>query len=120
MVNRFSEESLDAYMLLLIKFLQIDQSTYDLLGKLMDKYKLGLVTNFAYCPGAHQILDRFKLRPYFKVIVISGEVGLKKPSKKIFGITLSKLSTSAEKAVFVGNDYEADIKGAVNAGMKSV
>ena len=86
----------------------------------MDKYKLGLVTNFAYCPGAHQILDRFKLRPYFKVIVISGEVGLKKPSKKIYEITLSKLSTSAEKAVFVGNDYEADIKGAVNAGMKSV
>ena len=78
------------------------------------------MTNFAYSPGAHRILDQVALRPFFKAVVISGEVSWKKPSQHIFKIALSKLSTKPEETIFVGDDYEADIVGAKNVGMKTV
>ena len=112
--------AVNAYMIPYINSLRIKQSTYDLLRTLATKYNLGLVTNFAYPPGAYQVLDQFALRSFFKAIVISGEIGWKKPSKRIFDFTLSQLSLKPEEAVFVGDDYEADIVGAKKAGMRTV
>jgi len=113
-------KAVDAYMNIYIKTLKIEESTCDLLRSLSAEYELGLVTNFAYPPGAHRILDHFAIRPFFRAILISGEVGWKKPSPHIFDIALTRLSVKPEKAAFVGDDYEADIVGAKNVGMKTV
>lgn len=112
--------AVDAYMISYINSLQIRHPTYDLLRTLNAKYKLGLVTNFPYSPGAYRVLDQFALRPFFKAVVVSGEVGWKKPSQHIFEIALSKLSFKPEEAIFVGDDYEADIVGAKKAGIKTI
>lgn len=114
------QRAVDAYALPFINSLRIYQSTYDLLKTLTAKYMLGLVSNFAYSPGVHLVLDRFALKPFFTTLVISGEIGWKKPSHRIFKMALSQLSVEPKKAIFVGDDYEADIKGSKNAGMKSV
>lgn len=113
-------KAVDAYMNIYINSLEIKESTCDVLKSLSAEYELGLVTNFAYPPGAHRILDQFAIRPFFRVILISGEVGRKKPSPHIFEIALSRLSVKPENAAFVGDDYEADIVGAKNVGMKTV
>lgn len=112
--------AVDVYMISFINSLQIYYSTYNLLRTLDAKYKLGLVTNFAYSPGAYRVLDQFALRPFFKAVVVSGEVCWKKPSQHIFEIALSKLSIKPEDAIFVGDDYEADIVGAKKAGIKTI
>ena len=113
-------KSVDAYMNLYIDILKIKEHTYDVLKTLATRYKLGLVTNFAYSPGAYRVLDHFALKPFFKAIVISGEVGWKKPSRHIFEIALSRLSVKPEEAIFVGDDYEADILGPNKLGMKTI
>lgn len=107
-------------MILYIDSLQIYKSVHEVLRELMANYTLGLVTNFAYYPGAYQMIDRFTLKSYFKVIVVSGEIGWKKPSQQIFNIALSELSISAEETLFIGDDYEADIKGSKKVGMKTI
>ena len=112
--------AVDAYFKIFFNILKIQQSTHNVFKTLADTYKLGVVTNFAYSPGAHRILDRIALRPFFKAVVISGEIGWKKPSQHIFKFALSKLSSKPEEAIFVGDDYEADIVGAKNVGMKTV
>ena len=119
-ISNVIRRAVDSYMNPYVNSLQIQKTTHDLMKTLVAKYKLGLVTNFPYSPGAYQVLDRFGLRPFFKAVVVSGEVGWKKPSQYIFEIALSKLSTKPEEAIFVGDDYKADIVGAKNAGMRTI
>jgi HAD superfamily hydrolase (TIGR01549 family) len=90
------------------------------LRDLRARYKLGLITNFAYPPTIYKLLDRFHLRQFFDTVVISGEVGWVKPSPKIFRFALSALGLKAEQCVFIGDDVEADIKGAKKVGMKAI
>lgn len=110
----------DAYVDLFLDTLEVQQSTYSVLDELRSEFELGLVTNFAYPPGAYRVLDRFALNPYFRAVLISGEVGWKKPSPHIFHVALSEPSAKPEEAVFVGDDHEADIVGAKSVGMKTV
>lgn len=53
------------------------------------------------------------------VIVISGEVGLRKPDPEIFTLTLDKLGVAPERSVFV-DDHPGHLKTAVELGMKTV
>ena len=48
------------------------------------------------------------------------EVGWRKPSPKIFTHTLNIMNVKAGNTVYVGDDYNADIVGAKNMGMKTV
>lgn len=61
------------------------------LSQLRHKYKLGLISNFAYPPGLTRTLERFDLAKFFNVIMISGDVGWRKPSSRIFQKALESL-----------------------------
>jgi len=54
------------------------------------------------------------------VVVISDEVGWRKPHPKIFQIFLDELKLDPGEAVYVGDDLKYDIEGARAAGMKTV
>jgi len=54
------------------------------------------------------------------VIVISEEVDIEKPDKRVFQVALDELGVEAENAVMVGNRIDADIVGANRIGMKRV
>ena len=56
----------------------------------------------------------------FDTIVISGEFGIRKPDGRIFDHAASLLGISNRECVFVGDDPEADIQGALNADMEAV
>jgi putative hydrolase of the HAD superfamily len=53
------------------------------------------------------------------VVVISGEVGLRKPDPAIFEMTVEKLGVAAEASVFV-DDHPGHLKAAQGAGMTTV
>ena len=54
------------------------------------------------------------------LVVVSEEVGWRKPSGKIFEDALSKLQVQANEAVYIGDSPIEDIKGAKDAGLKTV
>ena len=64
-------------------------------------------------------LELMELRELFDGIVISSDVGYKKPSGEIFRIALEKFGIKAADSVYVGNDMRDDILGAHGAGMKT-
>lgn len=61
--------------------------------------------------------DRFP--EMFDVVVISGEVGMRKPNRDIFDLTVEKLGLPAETCVFV-DDHPGHLKGAADLGMQTV
>ena len=62
---------------------------------------------------------RERLGEIMDVIVISGEVGMRKPDPEIFTLTTDKLGLSPEECVFV-DDHPGHLKAAQEAGMKTV
>ncbi|MGH8637861.1 MAG: GNAT family N-acetyltransferase, partial [Burkholderiales bacterium] len=52
------------------------------------------------------------------VVVISGEVGLRKPDPAIFALTMRALRIDPAAAVHVGDDPVLDVVGARNAGLR--
>lgn len=65
-------------------------------------------------------LDACGLTSLFDGIVISSDVGVKKPSSKIFEIALEKFGVSADDCIYVGNDMRDDVMGASGAGIRTV
>ncbi|HXX87362.1 MAG TPA: HAD family hydrolase, partial [Candidatus Acidoferrum sp.] len=70
---------------------RLDRNAVNVLQKLHDRYKLGLVSNFSIPECGRDLLERFGLREYFDVVVISGEINQRKPSPKIFRRALKSL-----------------------------
>jgi putative hydrolase of the HAD superfamily len=101
-------------------FVRIDDDTETILRTLHQKYKLGVVSNFAIPECVHKLLEKHGLTSLFDVIVISGAVNKRKPSPEIFRKALDRLGVKAEETVFVGDTVDADIAGPKSMGMKTV
>lgn len=52
-------------------------------------------------------------------IVISGQVGFRKPARRIFGRALALLEMPANEVLFVGDDPLEDMLGAARVGMRT-
>jgi HAD superfamily hydrolase (TIGR01549 family) len=113
-------QAIEAFIVAFIEDLRIEKYTLDLLRQLKQKYLLGLVSNFAYAPGFWEVLRHFSLRRLFNAIVVSGEIGIRKPHPKIFLDALEALNVEAAEAVFVGDSLKADIYGAKRVGFRTV
>lgn len=96
------------------------KETMPLLNILKDSYKIGLVTNFVDGPTARKVFNSLEFEKLFGAIIISGEVGYRKPKRLLFDLALSQLSTLPEKAVMVGDTIVADVIGPKEIGMKAV
>ena len=101
-------------------YVSLDKDALDVLEKLHGKYKLGLISNFAIPECGWKLLDKFGLKRFFDIVVISGEVNRRKPSPEIFQRALKILGVKASKAVFVGDMLDLDVMGPKKVGMKTV
>ena len=88
-----------------------------LLKRLSKHYRLALISNTHYPPMVHTLLDAMALTGLFEVVTLSVEVGRAKPHPLIFELTLEKLGLTAAEAIYVGDSYEHDYKGARSVGM---
>lgn len=81
------------------------------LNEIKPSKKIGLITNFDHPPHIYQVMAKTGLDPFMDVVVISGEVELKKPDPGIFRIALEKTGLAPDEVVYVG-DTEEDVAGA--------
>jgi putative hydrolase of the HAD superfamily len=91
-----------------------------LLAELKGRYRLAVVSNFDYSPTCRAILEREGIAHLFETIVISDEVGWRKPKPVIFETALSRLGLRPAEALFVGDRADIDVVGARGVGMPSV
>jgi putative hydrolase of the HAD superfamily len=83
--------------------------------------KLALVSNTASPQWLLQpILDEQGLLERVDAVVLSSEVGKRKPHPAIFERALAELQVDPSDALFVGDRLDADVLGASRVGMKTV
>jgi HAD superfamily hydrolase (TIGR01549 family) len=91
-----------------------------LLAELRQRYRLAVVSNFDYAPTCRAILDREGIAPLFETVVISDEVGWRKPKPVIFETALDRMGLRPAEALFVGDRADIDVIGARGVGMPTV
>lgn len=93
--------------------------TIETLQYLSLKYSLHIITN-GFEEVQHIKLRESGMRPYFKHIITSERAGCKKPDKQIFQFALGSAGASSYNSLMIGDDWEVDVKGAMDAGMKAI
>ena len=82
--------------------------------------RLAIISNFDHAPTAYELLDKFGIKEYFERILISVEIGWRKPKAEIFLEALDLLGINPQDAIFVGDNYEADVVGSKSVGMSVI
>jgi putative hydrolase of the HAD superfamily len=78
--------------------------------------RLAVVSNWD-C-SLRSILEQLGLAGAVDAIVVSAEVGARKPEAAIFAAALEQLRCGPQEAMFVGDSFETDVLGARGAGLR--
>jgi HAD superfamily hydrolase (TIGR01509 family) len=70
--------------------------------------------------SVRSILESLGLAGHLDFVVDSAEVGVEKPDPRIFEISLAQARVAPGEAVYVGDLYSIDVRGARAAGMRAV
>jgi putative hydrolase of the HAD superfamily len=99
--------------------LQLFPEVRTVLEQLRPYYRFAVATD-ALSPYALPELRHVGLAEFFNPIIVSGDVGYRKPDPRLFRKALDALGTSAGETAYVGDDLEQDVLGAKQVGMKTV
>ena len=114
-INKLSSD----YITHLTSFNHLFENTFVVLDYLQKRYSLHIITN-GFEEVQHGKLTKSNIHHYFKTITNSEMVGVKKPNPKIFNHALKVAKVNAGQAVMIGDNYEADILGAIAIGMNAI
>jgi putative hydrolase of the HAD superfamily len=94
--------------------------TIEILDYLVEKnYFLHLITN-GFEATQWSKLNNSGLGKYFTHVITSEGSNSLKPKKEIFDFAMQKAAASLPESIMIGDNLDADIQGAMNAGMDSV
>jgi putative hydrolase of the HAD superfamily len=94
--------------------------TTEILQYLLDKnYVLHLITN-GFEKTQWSKINNSGLTKYFTHMITSEASNSLKPKKEIFDYAMTKAGASLKESIMIGDNLDADIQGAINAGMDSV
>ncbi len=121
--KNFSIETIDTMSEDYVDFLPLHNylidGAIDLLQYLHPKYNLHIITN-----GFEEVQNRKLLNSgihhYFNTITNSEEAGVKKPNPFIFEHAILKSGAKFDNSIMIGDNYEADIKGAEAVGLDTI
>ena len=98
-------------------FLPGAEEAVDALSK---KYRLFLASNGTATVQKGRMTSA-NLYRFFETVFVSQEIGYNKPSKAYFDACFATISDfDKEKAIIVGDSLSSDIKGGINAGIRTV
>lgn len=93
--------------------------TIGVLNYLKPHYQMHIITN-GFRETQILKLERSGLRPYFKHIFISENIGANKPKKAFFEHAVKSANARKRESLVIGDSWEADIVGARNFGLDQV
>lgn len=113
-------QAVEAYFSAFVENARPLPGTADMLAALKPHYRLGLLSNLTYGPAARQILDHVNLSVYFDVLLVSGDLGYRKPHPQAFQTLIAALDVPPATIVFVGDDPRTDVQGSLLTGLQPV
>lgn len=96
------------------------EGAHQVLESLSSSYRIALVSNYPCSDSIRISAERLGLARYFETIVVSAEVGRVKPHPAPFVAALQALDVSPEQAVYVGDNWLADVQGPKRLGMRAI
>ena len=87
------------------------------LDALHERYPMVLVSNFY--GNVEAVLEDFGLRHYFRSIIESAVVGVRKPDPAIFALGVEALALKPEEVLVIGDSYKKDILPARSLGCRT-
>ena len=112
--------AVEGYFSAFLEYCRLIPGTGSMLETVKAKYRLGLLTNFTHGPAARNILDYLGITPFFSIILISGELGYRKPHASVFLKLIEQFGAEPNQILYVGDDPEPDIEGARAVGLQPV
>ena len=107
----------DAYFSAFLDHAVLLPNTLSTLQILKRHYRLGLLSNFTHPPVVYQLLKRFELDDVLDIQLVSGALGYRKPKPFVFDTLAEQLGVPHAQIAFVGDNLQADIQGAKEAGL---
>jgi len=98
---------------------KIIEGAIDLLEYLVPKYRLFILSN-GFREIQYRKMQNAGLAPYFERILLSEDVSIQKPHKKIFDYALKNTNSRRSESLMIGDSFEADIAGAQNAHIDQI
>jgi YjjG family noncanonical pyrimidine nucleotidase len=118
-----SDEEINQIAIDYIEFLPDNNQLFDgaieVLNYLKPKYTLHIITN-GFAEVQTRKLSNSGINHYFKTVTNSEMAGVKKPHPIIFEFALSLNNVSKENALMIGDCIDADVRGAINFGIKAI
>jgi putative hydrolase of the HAD superfamily len=118
--DRRVKTALNVFFRDFIDTLELREGAKKLLNETTQQHRVGLLSNFTYGPVIHKSLQKIGINQVFNAIIVSEEVGWRKPSPVIFQDILQRLNVASCDAVYVGDSPLEDIKGAKDMGIRTV
>jgi HAD superfamily hydrolase (TIGR01549 family) len=95
------------------------EGTIELLEYLLPNYELHIISN-----GWQDIqvnkMKSSEIHHYFGEIITNELAGTRKPDRRIFDYAVEVTNANLSESLMIGDNYEADILGAINASMDTV
>ena len=107
-------------------FVEARRNTYepyadalDALRALHDALPMAVLTNGARCLQREK-LEGAGLAKWFDFVLVSGDIGIGKPDPRPFHVCAEHLGVEPGALLMVGDNYDRDIAGALEAGLRSL
>ena len=107
------------YITYLTTFNHLFDGTIDVLEQLKDNYQLHIITN-GFEEAQQKKMDNANIAHFFKTVTNSEMAGVKKPNPVIFNHALTIANAESHESIMIGDNYEADVLGALNVGMEAI
>ena len=95
------------------------EGAIEVLEYLKPKYKLHIITN-GFANVQEKKINNALLSGYFSTITNSELAGVKKPNSIIFDYAVNVARASKENSIMIGDCLDADVNGALNAGLDAI
>ncbi len=109
----------DDYLQLLPENNCLFDGAIEVLEYLEKKYKLHIITN-GFAEVQFKKIKNSNMDGFFKTVTNSEMAGVKKPNPIIYNHALTLAQTKRENSIMIGDCLEADVQGALDAGMDAI
>jgi putative hydrolase of the HAD superfamily len=82
------------------------------------RMRLGVISNFDR--RLYEILAHLGIREAFEHVIISSEIGVRKPAARIFKEAAQRFNVNVNEILHVGDEMESDFAGARAAGLNAL
>lgn len=109
----------EAFLELLPQKSHLIDGAIEILDFLAPNYELHIISNGWQDVQARKIRSS-KIEHYFGEVITNERAEARKPNKKIFDYALQVTKAQLSESIMIGDNYDADIMGAINANMDVV